>query len=96
MCSVDTMRPWSRGALRSSTSFLSRTFELVHKSGYAQSKDEWLNAIDTEEFAYHSIQIGDAIEMHIEEGTAEITGRGVFDATVSRSMGAMPNATREA
>jgi hypothetical protein len=62
---------------------LDREFTLVHITGYVQPKDEWFSVMRSGDFDYHAIDV-DASSLRIEgtDLSAELNGRGVFNATI--------------
>lgn len=63
---------------------LAAGYFLVHITGYKQPKDEWFDVIRTGQFHYHKIDIGqDSLSVSVTGVTAEVTGRGIFNATIN-------------
>jgi Domain of unknown function (DUF4440) len=59
-------------------------FALVHITGYIQPKNEWFDVLRSGQFAYHRIEIDEkTISVSIEGDAAELTGRGIFNATIN-------------
>jgi hypothetical protein len=62
---------------------VARDFALVHITGYAQPKSEWFEVIDAGAFDYHRIDVDPrTLAIEVTGGTAVVSGRGVFDATI--------------
>jgi len=59
-------------------------FALVHITGYVQPKDEWFDVLRSRQFDYHRIEIDEkTVSVSISGDAAELTGRGVFNATIN-------------
>ena len=64
--------------------FLDPDFALVHITGYVQPKDEWFDVLRSRQFDYHRIEIDEkTVSVSISGDAAELTGRGVFNATIN-------------
>jgi hypothetical protein len=61
---------------------LDDAFELVHMTGYAQTKNEWLDQIDAEAMRYYSSAEKD-VTVSGRNDTATITGRNLVDARIN-------------
>ena len=62
---------------------LGSDFVLVHITGVTQPKQEWFDAIRSGRFDYHSIALEElSLAARVTGDGAEMTGRGVFDATI--------------
>src|SRR5215208_1061668 len=63
---------------------LDKNFSLVHITGYVQPKEEWFGVIRSGQFDYHRIEIEEeTLSANVTDGTAVLTGRGIFDATIN-------------
>ncbi|GKT20019.1 hypothetical protein AVHY2522_24565 [Acidovorax sp. SUPP2522] len=59
-------------------------FTLTHITGYVQPRAEWLGVVRDGHFDYHHIDVKvSALSLHLAGSTAELHGRGVFDATIN-------------
>ncbi len=59
-------------------------FALVHITGHVQPKDEWFDVLRSRQFDYHRIDIDEnTISVRINGDAAELTGRGIFNATIN-------------
>lgn len=72
------------GDTRSIAALIAEDYALVHITGYRQPCGEWIEAIWNRDFVYHAITV-DAATLQVDTGGdgAEVSGRGVFDATIN-------------
>lgn len=64
---------------------LAPDFCLVHMTGYVQPKGEWLTVVSKGDFNYHAIEVDQSsLAVEINLHSAELTGHGIFDATINR------------
>jgi hypothetical protein len=85
---VRTLRAYHAAMVDARTVDLDRLlapdFVLVHITGYVQPKDEWLDVLRSRRFDYHRIDIDEkTISVSLNGDAAELTGRGVFNATIN-------------
>lgn len=69
------------GDLAELTSILADGFTLTHMTGYVQSKTEWLDAIESGEMQYHSVETVQVIPSK-DITVPELTARTHTDATI--------------
>jgi hypothetical protein len=62
-------------------SLLSDTYTLTHKTGYMQSKTEWLQQVDSGEMRYHSAQ-EQSTDIVVDGDNAFVVGRSRVDAPI--------------
>lgn len=69
------------GDLAELDSLLADGFTLTHMTGYVQSKTEWLDAIESGEMQYHSVETAEVV-LGKDVAVQELTARTHTDATI--------------
>jgi hypothetical protein len=82
---VEAYRAMYRGLLERDTGLLDglldSEYTLTHMTGYRQSRQEWLQQVDSGEMRYHSARpVSTSVE--ITGDTAVLVGNDVVDATI--------------
>jgi hypothetical protein len=58
-------------------------FALVHRTGYVQPREEWLEVVRDGQFDYHRIDVDErSLAVTVTGAAAMVKGRGIFDATI--------------